>query len=605
MTWNNADQRAAAEVTRLALRLQDVNCGWTESFRAVDVVVFSKIPTSRDMKAYVLPDGSGLILGRLFPVDFQRWHSSWEPKLTTADAQGFVASGGQLLMTAYWGSYIAILRHPNGQRLTILRDCSGKIPCYHTERFGIRIAFSAISDLTPLALQPFTLNWQYIAAFIHSGQLQIQECGLREIHEVLAGEAIEISPGPLRQFALWDPRNVARQAPVEDYDEAVNSLRDCTANCVACWGSVFDRIILRLSGGFDSAVVLGCLRASHVQPTITCVNEYSEYAQDDERRFARLAATRANLRLVEQRRNLAHAVFDERVFESPMSCKPTAATIYATFDIDARNIFSESYAANSVWAGEGGDHLFFKFQTELGAADYLQHNGLDLGLVSAVMDSGRLARQPYWWVLRHAWAVGRSHDPWTANSQLNRPAHFVNPEALPQHVLRYVSHPWTLNAEDLPKGKQFQIAVVAEVLNRHRPNPGLDYADEHQPLLAQPLIELCFRIPTYRLLQGGRARALARDAFGSLVPREIIDREDKGDTTRCIIDMLRQSDRFLKETLLDGFLVRERIVDRHSLEPYLAKHAPLRPEHCWPLVSSLAAEVWLRQWLSTSARVAA
>src|SRR5258708_20596735 len=94
-----------------------------------------------------------------------------------------------------------------------------------------------------------------------------------------------------------------------------------------------------------------------------------------------------------------------------MSCKPTAATIYATFDIDARNIFSESYAANSVWAGEGGDHLFFKFQTELGAADYLQHNGLDLGLVSPVLDFCPRPGQPHSWLLPPAPRDGRSDAP--------------------------------------------------------------------------------------------------------------------------------------------------------------------------------------------------
>jgi asparagine synthase (glutamine-hydrolysing) len=182
---------------------------------------------------------------------------------------------------------------------------------------------------------------------------------------------------------------------------------------------------------------------------------------------------------------------------------------------------------------------------------------------------------------------------------------FTNRDALPDNVTEYIAHPWEVDMEGLPTGKKFHVKFVADVLNRHRPIPRVEYAYEHHPLLSQPLIELSLQIPTYLLLRGGRQRALARETFRDRVPEEICGREDKGDAAGHIREALRRSESFLCDILLDGLLVQWRIVRSGSLEPYFRHGQPFRNEETFPLLASIAAELWARNWRETSLRVAA
>jgi asparagine synthase (glutamine-hydrolysing) len=110
------------------------------------------------------------------------------------------------------------------------------------------------------------------------------------------------------------------------------------------------------------------------------------------------------------------------------------------------------------------------------------------------------------------------------------------------------------------------------------------------------LFELCLRIPIYVLLRGGINRALERAAFEDCVPPAIIRRENKGTITTSFMSKVRESMPFVRDLILDGVLVRERIIERSTLEPYLARNRPLSLPILWPFLSCLAAEVWARKW---------
>jgi asparagine synthase (glutamine-hydrolysing) len=157
----------------------------------------------------------------------------------------------------------------------------------------------------------------------------------------------------------------------------------------------------------------------------------------------------------------------------------------------------------------------------------------------------------------------------------------------------------------LPTGKQCQIHFLSELLNRHRPPPFADRVEEHHPLMSQPLIELCLRIPIYLLVAGGRQRSLARHAFREYVPPAIYNREDKGGTGTRLVDRIRESAPFLKDLLLDGLLVHEGIVERAALERHLIHGQPLRSSQLTSLLACIAAESWARTWRTASAKAAA
>src|SRR3569833_951549 len=64
------------------------------------------------------------------------------------------------------------------------------------------------------------------------------------------------------------------------------------------------------------------------------------------------------------------------------------------------------------------------------------------------------------------------------------------------------------------------------------------YPERTFPLLSQPLVELCLRVPTHVLIKGGRDRALARRAFEGHLPSEIVRRAAKGRADQHVRNIL-------------------------------------------------------------------
>lgn len=171
--------------------------------------------------------------------------------------------------------------------------------------------------------------------------------------------------------------------------------------------------------------------------------------------------------------------------------------------------------------------------------------------------------------------------------------------------MSYIAHPWTSELHALPIGKQVQIYFLSELVNRHRPLGGRGQFEEHNPLISQPLLTACLRIPTYLLLTGGKARGLARAAFSDHVPQEIRDRKDKGGTTSFVIDLIRDNCSSIADLLLDGVLAQKHIIDRTRLEPHLRQSVPIGPDQLFSLLACISAEIWARTWMDNGLRVAA
>lgn len=597
--WSFRNPEAKAAATALASALEGANLGWTLTFVSTGMQVYTR-PTRADLREYPLPSSRGVILGRLFPSDPRNLAQGWEPTLTDRDCARYLDSGGRRLAEDYWGAYIAFLTSPEQPHSVVLRDPSGKIPCYRLRHANVDVLFSDIADLAALPLPPLTFNLRYLAALIYLSTLEIRESALTEVTEILAGECLEVHGSSAEQRIGWDPCSVASAARNCPGDlQAAQRLRWITQACIDAWASVHRRVLHCLSGGLDSSIVLGCLARSPSAPAVVCANHYVEDAEGDERAYARIAARHANVPLVECGWSSETFAFDARLLALPKSAKPGFSQCARLIHLEAINREADRYEVDAVWKGQGGDHLFLKAPNIASAADYLADHGLRWGLGRAVRDAARHSMQSYVSVLSSALFSGRAN-PSRETRRAERKAHFVCPEALPDDLEGYLAHPWTLAAEGLPAGRQRQIQLLAGVVNRHRPMPGMEAAYEHHPLLSQPIVEQCLSIPTYLHLKGGKYRALARAAFGDCVPREILHRESKGATTSLTVESIRRCASFLCELLLDGLLVRERLVERVQLESCLRDGRALAPDQLPPLLACIAVEVWARAWSRTS-----
>ncbi|MEI9985566.1 MAG: asparagine synthase C-terminal domain-containing protein [Aliidongia sp.] len=597
LTWNIADEPAGAVAQQLAERLPGGPSSWNRVLDNPGVTVFqtgSQLPRAQ---AYILTGQAGVVLGKVFHRQSDTRTVPPDTVFGEAESERLLASAGRGLMERYWGRYTAFLHDCKRRRIYILRDPSAGRPSYAATLGRVRIFFSDVEDVFGTGLFPAAVNWDYVAAFLQC-RARFGETGLVGVAEIRPGECVELDGDVWKSAFYWDPRNICRSDRSDDFDAAAAALRRTTQFCVNAWASSCRNILHNLSGGFDSAVVLACLRKSPDPPKITCLNRYQSAAEGDERRFAQLMAQRAQCHLVEN--EMIGSAMD--VQNSLLSARRTIRPLRHPFglaDAPFRDQLALELGADSLWTGQAGDELFFRQRTRLVATDYAQDFGLGRPLLRVAHATARTTRETFWAVLgtalRHA-VLGRE--------VALRPSPFELPrfiaDAAPPMGEGGLAHPWLESMKGVPAGKMIQIQALVSAFQLHDLHPPLKHADWLHPLLSQPLIELCLRIPSYLLAQGGTPRALAKQAFAADLPPQILTRETKGTMPTYYIDLLASNAAFLRSFLLDGQLAARGLLERKALERFFAAHAPIRPRELGPVVFCIGAEAWARSWASSS-----
>jgi asparagine synthase (glutamine-hydrolysing) len=155
-------------------------------------------------------------------------------------------------------------------------------------------------------------------------------------------------------------------------------------------------------------------------------------------------------------------------------------------------------------------------------------------------------------------------------------------------------------------GKLWQIFSISNHADFYDPLALPNAPERVAPLMSQPLMETCLRIPTYILNTGGRDRAIARRAFEQELPREIFSRRTKGLIDSFLMQMLKDNLTFVRELMLDGLLVKEGLLDRRRVEAVLEdRHSMVGPEATALVAYHLSTEAWLRSWIASGRRAAA
>jgi hypothetical protein len=107
-------------------------------------------------------------------------------------------------------------------------------------------------------------------------------------------------------------------------------------------------------------------------------------------------------------------------------------------------------------------------------------------------------------------------------------------------------------------------------------------------------------------IHGGVDRAIERGAFVSEIPPQIMQRRHKGCFDIVVRELIETNIDFVRELLLDGALVRERILDKAKLEAFLCgPRGGARTEYNELYVTRICTEAWLRDWQALAQRAAA
>jgi asparagine synthase (glutamine-hydrolysing) len=560
-------------------------CGqnnWTCVIRSEGLVVLASGAGVR-----VLPQNRGVVLG----VVFARSDCARGPSIITPEAgDEILVTAGRSLMTRYWGRYVAILRDSDGARTRVLRDPCGGLPCFVTSLDDLTIVFSHLEDVCRLdEFQP-SINCEYLSAHALLAPLHTLETALREVSEVQGGECLEINRGRHSRRTYWTATSFVHSEPVEDVQTAVEILGATTRMCVRRWGLCHKSVVLNLSG-LDSNIVLRCLTRDNDGPRTTCLNFYSDGPEEDEREVARAGAQAAGCDLIEHRRQ-AHAVKLERLLELAPSAKP-GFSLYALQYAEVEAAIARSARASALFTGYGGDALFLQNGATLAVADYALTHPFGGDLWRIACDASRVDRVSVWRILGTLFR--RNYQPfWDIDPERT----LVAPQVveLLRDVERFI--PASLQgARDLPEGKRRHVLGMSRLPATELPLAVPDAVERIAPLMSQPLIELCLRIPTWVMITGGWDRAIARQAFADELPRRIVRRRGKGGSTDTVRKIFVHQMPFIRELMLEGELVRRGILDRRKVEAcFQGEGAGAGRGRMELLVQHVPTEAWLRSW---------
>lgn len=598
LVWNDEDpaarESAATLLQRLAHREEAAGEGWRAGLRGRGLQVRYTRADADSCEAYPLAGGEGVVLGDLF-VRPQEGLSRAAPRpLAEPESRALLDTNGRHLIEGFWGRYVAFLHDERSSASWVVRDPSGGLPCYLVRCGGVDVYFSWIDDVIDLLDAPLEVNWPYLLAAVSFLREHSQGTALRAVTQVLAGQCVETRAGITRRLFYWDPLRIADSEPIEDPRAAAAALRQCVREVIHAWASRYEHLLLSLSGGLDSSIVLACLRDAPSQPRITCFHYYPLGADLDERAFARAAAARAGLQLIERARDSAFSL--QPLLGLHRSPEPTNYPYFLEHSrLDAE--LAAEHGAGAVVIGFGGDQLFYQECAQWAAGDFLHRRGPRPGLLRVALDAAQMDGLSFWRVLRAAASSYLLHERWSPLQEAGRMRPLLVPEAIEQ-ARRSAGflHPLLRHPRGAPSGKLWHAHQISQPFDFYDPLGRSGDAQRIAPLYSQPLMELCLRIPTYVLTHGGWDRAVARRAFHEDLPPEIRNRRHKGGIEEHLRLTLEHNRPLLRELLLDGALVREGIVDRGRLEEVLSGRATPIAAGSGELLEYAGIEAWLRRW---------
>ncbi len=558
----------------------------------------------------LLTDDSGVIFGSLFRSSKHPHGCGSRPLLALENEEcvDIVQSAGRALIENYWGHYVALVRTDTEGRFVVLRSPVSPLPCLHRRSGALDIFFSHLPDALTLLSAPTSINWDCIAAQVVGNDYLSSETGVREILAIECGTAIECGAGAVRTNHYWDPRSFLEKRDIDDFPRAVESIESAVDYCVAALSSNHERILVKLSGGLDSSIVLESLsRASH-RPTLRAVNYFSR-ASGDERVYARCMAQKVAVPLIERERE---EDLDLKAFHR---CNMTVQPVlnFSAADSEGRNLaLAHELGASALFDGELGDNVFGSYPGPGTLVEYGRRGILARGILAAALDYSALTRQSLWrtvkLALRESRDVRRRPD-FVASEDLNRRygrsaarSLFLTSDDVAEHCTRFGDrfvHPWLRRSRGLAPGSQPLIfgLIASTSTALHSPFSLAGDPPRISPLMGQPLAEVSLRIPSYLHIQNGQDRAVARSAYARRIPDMIIQRGlGKGGPTMWTRDLIDKNPTFFREFLRDGILVKRGLIDRRKLDVLLSPGIVKSVAMTGDLIAKAYIEAWLRKW---------
>jgi asparagine synthase (glutamine-hydrolysing) len=605
MIWDQEDLARQSRVNSWSETLLRQSPKWTRVLDAPGLRVFSHHHRGDGPVVTRWQGDDGVVIGVLFERGGER--KGRVQNLDRREALEVAISRGDRLIRNYWGNYVAIWREACTRKSTVLRDPCAAVPCFMTRQHGIELLFAHAEDVAGFRGLSFTIDWTFLQAFLIWDYFATRHTGLREAKEVQAGQRVEIANDGEKRFSwAWDGVEVASEPNMQSFDEARAELRATAEMCFAGWGKEYRNIIVRLSGGLDSSIVLNLLR-SVSDAKITAQHLVAVGYEAYEQKLARLSAAKAGVELMEPQ--VPAGTDFRRMLNMDRLMRPTLHMTNPELD-DILIRSAETQGADAFMGGKGGDQLFMQRSGGAHAlSDFVQLNGLRWSLWRVAYETAMLRQSSVWKAVTDTIDSALLHRAWRPNAFLQderrnrgRPLRQEIVDAIPDS---YLAHPWLVSAARLPHGASGRVSSVVTLSDQHV-RQGYGFAhDAIFPFFCQPLVEFVLRTPTYVFGRDGLDRALERLAFADLIPDPVFRRTSKGGVSHTMLKQLSQNADFCRELILDGALARHGWIDRSKVEQMLTEESMMHGVGAVFIRTLAAVEAWIMNWHAEGARVAA
>jgi len=608
LAWHASDSQASDSASIVRRKLLESRLDWSVVVDSDCLFVACIDQDSRSEQVIALPGGQGAVLGTLFDYTYQDGNSLRE--LRSAEMDELIASGGRSAFRRFWGSFVVMVRDRQDCSSHVLRSPMAHLGCFYVHWRGTTAIFSAVDDWASLGLMKLTINWDCIRAQACNRDFVTRETGFTEMTALETGERLTVGLTGNTILPVWTPGDISRSEPIESFAAASDALQTETRRCVCAWASLHDNILHTLSGGLDSSIVLCCLRQMRTAPRVTCLNQFSREIVGDERRYARSMAEKHGTQLLEIQRDPDVSL--TRFLDCARTERPvlhfTGCDSYPTAVRVARML-----GASVIFDGELGDSLYGCSIGQECVAEYIWRHGYGPDLLPVAFNLAVLKRLSVWRVIRRATAYCASMrkspdwsiDNYASSQWRDDPMEngLISKDALDAYRCQHQRfiHPWFRDTEGVPLGRILLIyALFVKTSSVYRqPFAGKGDPQVVSPLASQPLVECALRIETHLNFQQGIDRAAARNAFSGSLSDLVLSRSGKATPSGWIQEVVRRNRAFLRETLLDGILLKHGILDARRVAGVLDGSTTNSPVRATDVFIQLYIEAWLRRWHSS------
>jgi asparagine synthase (glutamine-hydrolysing) len=518
------------------------------------------------------------------------------------------------------GMFAFALYDAGRHRLFLVRDHLGIKPLYYTEAGGCFIFGSEIKAILAAGAYTPEIDWQSASDFFSFLYVPVPHTIFRGIFQLPPAHWLEYDLRARRIVRIdrfWDVMEWGRQTT-----GAFKKARDLQEGLRALLSDAVRKQMISdvplgafLSGGLDSNVIVGLMASHSPKPvkTFTVLFEGEGLAYYDERDEARRVAEKFATEHHELPIDLSRP--EEMLglveyFDQPFG----NTTLYLTYLLSR---YTRDHVTVAL-SGVGGDELFGGYpryravkamnylrfipriaaQAGLAAVSQLEDNFADRRLHRVRALLAGLDPDPAKQYLKWVYYLDEERKEKLLKSRNG--SRLESHRILQQHLDR-IPASWD-------NGNRFSYLDVETFL----PDNLLEYSDKMSmawslelrvPYLDPRVVELAFLIPFNRKLKSAASKAIMRDTFADLIPKENLRMQKKGFNVPLGAWMRTRLDRYFDELLPRDYVEREGIFNYDYITLLREEHRRGRRDNAYELFAILMFDAWYRKYIiNTSQR---